>query len=268
MSKVNIASGAAAILVASLLLMFPASVPAQSLTKEMAKRHYQNGAAYYERANYTMALEEFERAYRLETAPELLYNMGRCHEGLGQLDRAIQRFEAFLKAKPDANNAPVVQARIVNLRKQLEARKPGPTPAPAVPVAPPEAKAPEEAPAPPPPTPTRERATLKLAGWAALGAGAAVMTVGGILGGMASRKTGEYEDGYARHMAYEEAQEILNQAQGLETGMFVCLGVGAAAAATGAVLLILDSRKEAAPATARAGGLRIRPTLSGLALDF
>ena len=217
---------AASILAALLLALAPAPAEAQSLTKEMAKRHFQNGAAYYERANYTMALEEFQRAYRLEAAPELLYNMGRCHEGLGQLDRAIQRFEAFLKAKPQADNATVVQERIKNLRQQLKERAPTPRPVAADP-----------APAPEPPAPqrTREGATMKLAGWATLGAGAAVMVVGGILGGMASQKTGEYEDGYARHMAYAEAQELLDQAEGLETGMFVCLGVGAAAAVTGEV---------------------------------
>lgn len=243
----------------------PASAEAQDLTLEMAKRHFQNGAAYYDRANYAMALEEFQRAYRLESAPELLYNMGRCHEGLGQTEQAIARFEAYLAAKPGANNAPVVQARIKNLRGLLQSKAPKPTPAATPGKAPAAAAQPEQAPTP---TRRREAASLKLAGWATLGGGAAVMVAGAILGGVALQKTGEYEDGYARHMAYDEAQGILDQAEAMETGMFVCLGLGAAAAVTGVVLLILDGSGETSSASASLGSATLRPTLSGLALDF
>ncbi len=267
MSLASISCWRASLAAALTLALLPADAAAQDLTIDMAKRHYQNGAAYYERANYKMALSEFQRAYKLEAAPELLYNMGRCHEGLGQLERAIARFEAFIAAKPAAKNRPTVEARVKNLRAQLAERPPAPAkpkPAPAKADAKP---GPEPKPAPVPLQADRSGGwgAMKVAGWTTLGAGAAVMVVGGVLGGLASDRTAEYEDGYARHMEYSEAKDILDQAEGFETGMFVCLGIGGAAAVAGAVLLILDSQAEEAPAIA---GLRLRPTLSGLALEF
>ncbi len=75
--------GISQLALAALILLIAGQAHAQSLTLEMAKRHYQNGAAYYEQANYKAAMEEFNKAYKLEKAPELLYNLGRCHEGLG-----------------------------------------------------------------------------------------------------------------------------------------------------------------------------------------
>jgi len=245
--------------VALFVALLPVAAQAQNLTKEMAKRHYQNGAIYFDRANYKMALEEFEKAYRLEPAPELLYNMARSHEGLGQLEQAGSRYEAFLAARPKSDLAETINARIKNLRDRLETKKPTPTPTPT--------PTPE-----PEPQPIREEALssstskMALAGWSTLGAGAAALVVGGILGGLAMQRSGEYEDAYAQHMDYTEAQEILSQAEGMETGMFVCLGVGGAAAIAGAVLLILDSRQETPAASGDSA--RIRPTLTGLAVDF
>ena len=245
--------GISQLALAALILLIAGQAHAQSLTLEMAKRHYQNGAAYYEQANYKAAMEEFNKAYKLEKAPELLYNLGRCHEGLGQLKQAISRYEEFLGKKPDAPNRATLELRVKNLQERLEAArvKPKSKPKPAAPVK------------------STGGSAMKYAGWAAVGVGAAALVTGAVLGAMASKKTGEYEDAWDSKMKYSEAKGILEAAEGYELGMFISLGVGGAVAVAGAVLLILDSRAEAPPRVALdLGGVSLRPTAGGFSLEF
>ena len=63
------------------------------------------------------------RAYELEPEPVLLYNLGRAHEGLGDLQREIESDEAYLASAPDAPDRLAMQTRIATLRDALAERE-------------------------------------------------------------------------------------------------------------------------------------------------
>lgn len=62
----------------------------------------EDGFAYFKARDYRHAAEKFLQAYALDQDPNLLYNLARCYESLGETDNAIEKYEIFL-AKPDAD---------------------------------------------------------------------------------------------------------------------------------------------------------------------
>lgn len=86
---------------------------------EIAKRHYDTGAARYEQKDYLGAVEEFELALRIKRIPELDYNIARCRDRLEQAALAIEAYERYLAARPDAAEAHEIAERIAVLRARL-----------------------------------------------------------------------------------------------------------------------------------------------------
>lgn len=102
--------------------------------EEEARGLFHAGSAAYDRADYEVALDYFQRAYELSHRPLLLFNIGHTAERAREDARAVEAFEAYLRAAPDAENRPNVEARIARLRRQIAeagARPPSPAPAPA-----------------------------------------------------------------------------------------------------------------------------------------
>jgi tetratricopeptide (TPR) repeat protein len=61
-----------------------------------------DGFALYKTRDYRHAVEKFLQAYALDQDPNLLFNIARCYEAMGDPDSAIEKYEIFL-AKPDAD---------------------------------------------------------------------------------------------------------------------------------------------------------------------
>jgi tetratricopeptide (TPR) repeat protein len=57
----------------------------------------EEGAALYSARDYRRAIEKFIQAYAIDTDPNLLFNIARCYEELGEVDAAIEKYETFLK---------------------------------------------------------------------------------------------------------------------------------------------------------------------------
>src|SRR5688572_2447927 len=57
----------------------------------------EEGAALYAARDYRRAIEKFIQAYAVDTDPNLLFNIARCYEELGDVDAAIEKYETFLK---------------------------------------------------------------------------------------------------------------------------------------------------------------------------
>src|SRR5688572_30400720 len=57
----------------------------------------EEGAAFYAARDYRRAIEKFIQAYAIDTDPNLLFNIARCYEELGEVDAAIEKYETFLK---------------------------------------------------------------------------------------------------------------------------------------------------------------------------
>jgi tetratricopeptide (TPR) repeat protein len=83
--------------------------------KEEAKRHFLDGRAHYASREFAEAAEHFIEAYELTQAPELLYNLARCYERLGEEERAAEQYEMYLRMSPDAEDRVEVEQRIAEL---------------------------------------------------------------------------------------------------------------------------------------------------------
>jgi tetratricopeptide (TPR) repeat protein len=85
--------------------------------KEAAKRHFVAGSEQFEAGNYREAIDHFEAGYEISRSPEFLYNLGRCHEELGENRRAVENYETYLKLRPDAEDEDEVRGRIARLQE-------------------------------------------------------------------------------------------------------------------------------------------------------
>jgi tetratricopeptide (TPR) repeat protein len=70
---------------------------------------------------FEKAIELAGAAYSIRNDPQLLHNIARAHEALGNLDQAIEHYRRYLAA-PEAKNVDVVKGRILALETQLGER--------------------------------------------------------------------------------------------------------------------------------------------------
>ena len=52
------------------------------------------GARFYREKNYRRAIEKFIEAYAIDRDPNLLFNIARCYEELGDTRAAIEKYTA------------------------------------------------------------------------------------------------------------------------------------------------------------------------------
>ena len=115
---------------------------------DLARRHFDSGAAYLQESDYDNALKAFQKAYELSKRPAILINIATVEERRGNLEGAITALRTYLELEPAGEHAETTKLRLQNLEKR--AAEAGPPPA-AAPV-PPAASA-QAAPPPPPPAP-------------------------------------------------------------------------------------------------------------------
>jgi tetratricopeptide (TPR) repeat protein len=102
-----------AVVMAGLLLSTPPG------DVEQARADFERGAALYRAGDFRAALAAFEAAQARAPAPQALFNIARCQEQLGQLADAVDSYNAYLAAAPDAPDRAAVGARIEELRARL-----------------------------------------------------------------------------------------------------------------------------------------------------
>ena len=69
------------------------------------------------------ALRYFRESHELSGRPELLYNIGTTADRLQREEDAVEAFEQYLAARPDAENAAQVRARVEALRVEIAAEQ-------------------------------------------------------------------------------------------------------------------------------------------------
>lgn len=74
-----------------------ASEPSSTDSRETASQAFELGKAHWDKGELSQALAEFERAYRLSPAYQVLYNIGAVNVKLGQWARARRAFELYLE---------------------------------------------------------------------------------------------------------------------------------------------------------------------------
>ncbi len=204
---------------------------------EKARAAYEEGIGAFKGEDYETALAHFERAYLLDNAPVLLFNMARACEEMGRAKKAVYYYELYLDRVPDAPDRPEVERRIRVMRLLLEKQEPAPEPAPPPPAkeepAPQEEASPAQAQAevsPEPPTSLRPYA------YATLAAGAVGLGVGAVLGVRASELEATHHDTDDP----EEAAKARDEGESAVVGANTSYVLGAALLAAGGVLWFLE----------------------------
>ena len=196
-----------------------------SLKRELARRHYKLGATYYHTGDYAEAARHFEKAYRVEPAAALLYNIGRCYELLGRLEDAVAAYQRYAKHSTDEHRKARVELLLANLRRRLATKRQR------------EAAAQRQAKPPKPrasvalPAKTQGR-LLEIISWTAVIAGSTAFAVGIGFGVDARNKDSDYEKTQATDPNYERLSSIKrdgDRSNALALGAMIGGGVLAAA---------------------------------------
>ena len=186
------------------------------------------GAALYKARDFRSANDKFQQAYAIDPDPNLLYNIAKCFEALGDKKTALEKYELFINS-PGADSGGRVRAQeAVRLLKG----EPSPRTEPARASTPP---------------PRDDRSSLRTAAWVTLGVGAATATVGTVffvLGTSDHNKiTGaaNYDKaGQVVALTESRANDLRDSGTTKKTVGGVLWGMGGAALVTSAVLFIMQ----------------------------
>ena len=83
---------------------------------ERARIHYVAGEDFFRRGDYETALREFTVSHEASGRPELLYNIGSCHERLAHYGEAADYFERYLHEASAPTDPELLRDRVTNLR--------------------------------------------------------------------------------------------------------------------------------------------------------
>ncbi len=195
---------------------------------ELARRHFESGAAYFAEAEYEDALKAFIKAYELSNRPQILLNIAVVQERLGNLQGAVDSLDEYLTKNPEDPEVETIRLRRENLQRRLDEQlkqEPAPAPSPAVPAPEPprsEPASPATPPPAPPPEPNRVPAYVSLSVGALAGVGAALTGIG------ANSEYRSLEDECSGHCSSEQTNtgKTLALTSTILTGVSV-LGLGA-----------------------------------------
>lgn len=220
--------------------------------QEAAKAHFLAGSSYYDAANYSDAVKEFNEAYRLSKRPDLLYNIALGYERLSDFDNAISTLKRYLVEKVNAPDRNMIESRIKNLEKLRDIRN-NPPLAPGTPVPEPQPQPQIAEPQPQPqPAPATKRG-LGTLGYAGIGTGSlgAVLLLSSLgTGIVAKQKSDQLVEACPTRVNCDPSlRSVQNQGKRLALATDVMIGVGAVALVAGVALLVVDlvRKPKAAP---------------------
>jgi len=142
-----------AVLVTATLAMFVAVASAQAQDDvpddgalDEARAVFELGTAAYEEGRFEAALRHFQRSYELTESPDILFNVGTVADRLREDELALDAYERYLQARPDAEDREHIEGRIRILRGGVEVSDdPDPTNEPSPIVAAAQPNTPEDA---------------------------------------------------------------------------------------------------------------------------
>lgn len=221
----------------------------------------EQGADLYAARDYRRAIEKFIQAYAIEPDPNLLFNIARCYEELGDVDAAIEKYETFLKT-PGADPRGQTRARESLAALRAVAATPGMV----------------DGPARPPAEPAPRVATAEPDGgwvpWLTLGGSAVFAALGTTFYLLGKSDHDEvtsargFDDGAGvSEMTHREADDLVSSGDTKKLLGGISFGLAGALAATYVVLLVTrdgDSTPERQPRPSL--GLSLAPARGGAAL--
>ncbi len=222
---------------------------------------YGEGIAFYQAADYRQALERFREAYRVYPEPNLVYNIARCHEALGETDEAVRQYQAFLALpEGDAGARQKSVDKLAALLRQRDAGRRTPDVSRPVPPPRPTPPQPETEPTAAPVTvsaPPRAPASARWPEWTLLSVGAASVILGGVLWALQDDAADAW---HREHESLDRKRELLAARDGYRTGSVALFGLGGAALISSGLLFGL--RKPAVPPAAAGGAAVSAPPVA------
>ena len=101
-----------ALLLAVALTAAPPIAPEAKQAFSLAKKLYAQG-------RYAEAIVKFQEGYALSAQPGSLYNIGKCHERLGETALALRSFRDYLRLWPEAAKDDALKGDIANCERRL-----------------------------------------------------------------------------------------------------------------------------------------------------
>jgi hypothetical protein len=212
---------------------------AEQQVVDVASRHFSQGVVFFRLGSWTAARVEFEAAYALSKAPDLLHNLSLVAERQGQLAEAVT-FEEQFRASKGKELSEQELADVDQRLSELQGQLPEPPPAGTAPPAATSVAAAALLLTPPAaPLPRRRPPPLALA---LIGAGSGLLAVG-IGCGISALLTARSVDagGFYRR----DLPELFSRGQSLDRAGIALDLIGTAALAGGVVFTIVDRLRPA-----------------------
>jgi tetratricopeptide (TPR) repeat protein len=208
----------------------------------------------FQAKDYDGAAEIFKQAYELSPEPNYLFNIGRVYEEKGDFPNAISYYDQFVRqpgVELESRELAVERLRVLRqIQEELEPRAPTPEPIePDVDDVEPEPTEDE----PPSSRPPR----MRVAGYALLGVGGAVLVGGAAFGGAAVARRNELED----LDGFEMRTDAVDRGKRNALVADILFIAGGTLALTGLVLTLVSLRKKDGGASRRA---RVSPSAGPL----
>jgi tetratricopeptide (TPR) repeat protein len=250
-----------AFVVVALLLV--AVAPARADDKAAAKRRAGELAAeaaqHYKRGEFEVSAALVRQAYGLYPEPNLLYNLARSLEGMGDKTGAVDAYEQYLASAKNIEDRGALERRVATLKAELESAKPAEPAPPATPPPPPRPPPTPPVLVMPPPPPPYHASPLP---WVPIVLGAATAGTGGAFAYLSSNR----HDAAVSDPSASHAQSLQNTAQTDATLANVLFAVGGAVAVGGIVWEIVERHHEHdSNMTAR---VRVAPSSVGLEVTW
>lgn len=187
-----------------------------------ARAHFQRAEQLSRQGQWREAIAAFEAAYRARPHPALFFNIGKCHEQLGEHAEALKNYREYLAQVPDAHDGEVVATSVRQLEQQLlETGQRVPKDRPSLLLT------------------ALPRRSSRLSTFAIVSGGVSLAAVaaGGALGLWAQGTRAEL---VSQVWAQERAQALHDSALGRATAANVAYAIAAAAGVTALVLILIE----------------------------
>jgi tetratricopeptide (TPR) repeat protein len=225
-----------ALVLAAALALAPSGV----LQNEEAKAAFARAQQMFDAGDYAAAVPELKAAYALEPNPLLLYAWAQAERLSGNCPRAVVLYRRFLDTEPDAQQAGLARANILDCEAEgsTEASAEEPTPDPA----------PEPVPVEVEPTPEPEPQDVERPAWyrdwlggTLVGVGVAGTVSGGVLLALSQSRADEAADAGSEGRYRDEVEG----AERMHTAGWVLVGVGAGAIVGGIIRYAVLAKRPA-----------------------
>jgi hypothetical protein len=98
----------------------PGPAFAEPAKNAAAKEYVGQAVSQYNLGHFTDAVVLFEKAYKLDPAPILLFNIGQCYRQLDNNERALFFYRRYLDQAPEASNHLEVEKRVADLERSVQ----------------------------------------------------------------------------------------------------------------------------------------------------